>query len=234
MTRAEVRSAVLVRLGKDTTSAWTSETILNDIVNQSHRWAAAYKKWPFTERRDYTQAYTSGTEQYSYPSDFKSDSIRLLQVGGERLQKLNWEDYQIFREEQSDSQQKVYSDFGRSYYINPNADVSGTVAAWGQYTPSEIADGDENDTSTTVFSGGEEEGNEAIINEAMSHVLRRDGKEDEAINRHKLAMAYLEEIWQRIGAEQYQYHSKNRGIWKRFDVVDGALQDEIRDIDRWY
>lgn len=148
-----------------------------------------------------------------------------MQVGGKRLQKLNFEDYQIFREEQPDSDDRVYSDFGRTVFINPNADVSGSLVAWGQYEPIlDVTD----EAGTTIFSGYDEEGNEAIVEEILSYAKERQQKQTEAVNHHGKAVQILENIWKRIQDEQalYQTHPARGGWFKRINVVDGFLDDE--------
>jgi hypothetical protein len=216
-------------LGKDTTSAWTSDTQLNRLIDQAHKWAAGYHKWPFTEGRISTTlaSLTTNEDSYlrgEYPEGWKSDSIRQLTIGGLRYQKLNFEDFQIYLEEQPRGTDKVYSDFARVYYVNPNTGVSGTVAAWGQYTPATLDD--ESATDETVFRG-EDEANQAIIDEVISYLLRRDGKEQEAVNHHNLAKQTLEELWKRIGDEQFAYQTKDREMFTRVDVVNGGYYDDL-------
>lgn len=226
MTRGEIKLEILVRSGKDTTSAWLSEAFLNDWINQSHKWTAGYKPWPYTEGRIST-TYTT-TEEWSFEG-YKADSFRFIQVGGKRLQKLNFEDYQIFREEQASADDRVYSDFGRLVYINPNIDTSGTLTAWGQYIPTDIPDGDgaTADDMETVFTVGGDEGNQAIIEEVIGYIASRENKNQEAINRHLLAKNLLEELWKRVQDEQFAYQTKDRGMWKRIDVLSGIENDEL-------
>jgi hypothetical protein len=235
MTKSEIRTEVLVRLGKDTTSAWTSSTILNNWIDQAHRWAAGYHKWPFTEARVSTTfaslvANEDGNLVGLYPEGWKSDSIRQLQVGGYRLKKLNWEDFQIFREDYSTNDDRVFSDFNRQYFVNPNIDVSGTTSVWGQYTP--IVLDDESSTENTIFAG-EEEGNQGIIEMSIAYALRRDGKEKEALDHQLVAKTTLDELYKRITDEQYAYQSKNRGMFDRIDVVNGDMYDDELNTDQF-
>jgi hypothetical protein len=228
MTRGEIKIEILVRSGKDTTSAWTSEAFLNDWINQAHKWAAGYKPWPFTEGRVST-TYTT-TEEWSFEG-YKADSFRFIQVGGKRLQKINFEDYQIFKEEQSSSADKIFSDFGRLVYINTNAGLSGTLTAWGQYIPADIPDGDgaTADDMETVFTYGGDEGNQAIIEKVLGYMANRDNKQKEAINNHALAKNILDELWKRIEDEQFAYHTKDRGQWERIDILNGRMYDDLKE-----
>jgi len=220
MDRGTIKTEILVRSGKDTTSAWISEAFLNDWINQSHRWAAGYKKWPFTEGRVST-TYAS-VEEWNFEG-YKSDSFRLLQVGGERFQKLNFEDYQIYKEENPSGTDKVYSDFGKTLFINTASGASGTLTAYGQYMPATIADGDgaTGDDMETVFSDGNDEGNEAIIEKSLEYIAKRERKNDEAMLHAQNAKQVLDDLWTKVEAEQYAYQTKNRGIFPRFDVITG-------------
>ena len=233
-TIGDIRDEVLVRLNASTTVAFYTDAILNDWVNQAYRWAAAMHKWPFTERRDNLTAWSSGTEDYAYPTDFKSDSIRILQVGTERLQKTNFDDYQIYREENSTGSDKIFSDLGRRYYINPFIDASGTITVWGQFTPAQLDFTDTPTTTTTVFSNAEEEGNEAVVLEIMNYAKLRENKVNEALLHHQRAQEVLEGIWQRIKDEQFSYQTKNRSIFKRINVLEGAIDDELLKRDQFY
>lgn len=228
MTRGDLKTEILVRSGKDTTSAWISEAFLNDWVNQAHRWAAGYKPWPFTEGRISTTYAT--VEEWDFEG-YKADSFRLIQIGGKRLQKLNFEDYQIFKEESPSSNDRVFSDFGKTVFINTSIDASGTLTAWGQYMPALIPDGDgaTADDLDTVFSASGDEGNEAIIEAVLSKIANRDNKKQEAMEKHLLAKNILDELWKRIQDEQYAYqtHADRGGMYKRINVLEGAVSDEI-------
>lgn len=227
---------VVVRGGVTTTATTAqglfTDTILRNWVDYAHRWAAAYKPWPFTECRS-TTTYTSSQEEWtlltSYETPFKADSIRLLQIGGERLQKLNFEDYQIFREEHSSDSDRVFSDYARMLFVNPNVDLSGTMTAWGQFQPpawSDTTDDHPTSGAQSVFSTSEDEGNQAIVEEALSYLKEREKKTEESIRHHEKAINLLEVLWKRMGDEQFGYQSKNRGMFKRIDLVSGSYYDD--------
>src|SRR3990167_8939855 len=133
----DIKDEIIVQLGISTSVAFYTDAILDDWLDKAHKWTAGFKKWTVTEGRvSTTYVADSATEVvFNYPEGWKPDSIRLLQVGGKRFKKTNFYRYQAFREDSSNSQDKIFSDFGRLYFINPNADVSGTTTFWGQYTP---------------------------------------------------------------------------------------------------
>ena len=60
MVKGDIITEVLVRGGKNTTSGWVTDTMLNNWVSMAHRWAAGYKPWPFSEGRVST-TFATGT-----------------------------------------------------------------------------------------------------------------------------------------------------------------------------
>jgi len=227
-TRDDIFTEFLVRNSRTTSDAFLTEAMLKNWFTQGNIWAASQHKWPFTEGRVSTTFATAGGPAADewYFEGYKADSFRILQIGGKRVRKLNFEDYQIFREEESSADDRVWSDYGRTVFINPNIDLSGTLTAWGQYQPAiDITD----ETGLTVFSDWDQEGNEAIVQKMTEYLKKREG-EDAVGEQHGLvARAKLDEIWQRILDEQHKYqtHTARGGQWKRIDVLEGGYTEEI-------
>lgn len=223
-TFGDIRNEIIVRSGISTTTTFVTDTMIDDWVLGAYTWASAYHKWPFTEGRVSTTF--SSVEEWSFEG-YKADSFRLVQIGGKRLKKLDFSNYQIFREEQPDGDDRVFSDFGKLVFINPNVDLSGTLTAWGQYLPAETDTTDY--TVKTVFSDNDEDGNEAIVNEALSYLKLRERKLNEADYHHNKAIEKLEGIWKRVLDEQYQYqtHPDSGGMFERVDVLKGAMEDDL-------
>jgi hypothetical protein len=168
-------------------------------------------------------AVWSGAEQVPYSTfapEFKADSIRIMTIGGERMKKLNFEDYLIYKEEEPSGNGRVFSDNGRTLYINTVADVSGTLRVFGQ---EQVAIDLTNETGTTPFSTYDAEGNEAIYEKMSSYLKRREHLADEAELHDQRAAAKLEEIWKRIVDEQFKYqsHPDRGGMFEYFDIVNG-------------
>ena len=231
-TGGDILDQVLVRANVTTTATGLyTDAILKDWGNDAHRWAAAQRKWPFTEGRVST---TFASEETTYPEGWKSDSIRLLTIGGKAYQKLDFTSYQTFKEDRPDADDRVYSDFGGILYVNANG-TSGTMIAYGQYTPAELDLSDLTSASAlTVFSDKDEEGNEAIVEEILKYAYIREKKPDEAQLHHQRAVDIVEGIWKRYSDEQFGYHSSGEGMWKRIDVLQGASQEENLKRDQWY
>lgn len=212
---------VLVRNNRTTTDSFVTDAMLQDWLRQSHTWACAFKKWPFTEGRVSTTF--ASVEEWSFEG-LKADTVRFIQVGGKRHQKINFEDYQIYREEQSSGQDRIFTDFGRLLLVNPNTDATGTLVAYGQYQP--IIDPTDL-AAETLFSSWDAEGNEAIVEKMSAFLKRREHLADEAEVHDQRASNKLTEVYERIGDEQFAYHDKGEGMWERIDVIDGGLRDEL-------
>ena len=230
-TFGDIRTDVIRKLGIATTDANYTEAILDSWIKSGTRWATSFKKWPHTEGRVST-TYTSASEDWSFEG-YKADSFRLVQIGGKRLEKLTFEDYQIFKEEDNTGTDRVFSDFGNLVFINPLVDLSGTLTAYGQYTPADI---DVTDlTATTVFSNRDEEANEAIVEETLSYAKVRDQKEQEAQVHHERAIAILNNLWTRLQDEQYGYktHRTRGGMFRRLDVIDSGIEGDSLNRDQF-
>lgn len=220
---SEIQKEVLVRGARTTSDTDITDAILTGWYSQAVRWASAYHKWPFTEGR--IQTTYASTEEWSFEG-YKADSFRILQVGGKRLQKLNFEDYQIMREETPEADDRVFSDFGRTVFINPNADVSGTLTAYGQYQPYvDVTD----ESGKTVFSDYDEEGNEAVVEKMLGYLKKRDKLMEESQMHETQANVILDNVWNKVQGERYAYqtHPERGGMFERIDVVNGTFEDEI-------
>lgn len=229
-TLGEIKTEFLIRYQGSTTSAFVNDTVLNNWLDQAHQKASAFKKWPMTEGRVSTTFASLITNEDGwltgqYPEGWKSDSIRLLTVGGKRLQKTNFYQFQKFIEDNTGDDARYYTDFGRQYFINPSIDLSGTVTAWGQYTPAL----DTTDSSaTTIFSDADIEGNEAIIYYMLSFAHDREKKTKASVDDVARAELILEKIWERYGSEQFAYQATDtEGMWGRFDAINGYRDDDL-------
>ncbi len=83
----EIKNEFLIRNQVSTSVAFYTDTILNSWADTAHKWGAGYKKWPFTEGRVGTTFASLATNvdgylEGNYPEGWKSDSIRLMKIGG--------------------------------------------------------------------------------------------------------------------------------------------------------
>ncbi len=222
---------VLVRNNRTTTDGFITDQILQDWARQAITFVASYRKWPATEGRVSTTfaSLTTNEDGYlvmSYPEGWKTDSIRVFTVGGKQLDKKVFHQFRKFLEDYSGDTDRICSDYGRQVLINPSIDVSGTVTAWGQYSPFV----DVTDTAaTTPFSGNEEEANEAIVEKMTSFLKLREHLLEEANVHDQRATMKLDALWQRIQDEQYAYQAPkgDYGMFGRIDVLEGNYEDEL-------
>jgi hypothetical protein len=231
---SDIINEVLVRNNRTTTDSFITDAMLQDWLRQANNYCASRFKWPLSEVRDRTLAW-NGSEEIDYASfgiDFKADSIRILQIGDKRLEKTQFEEYQTYREEESTGDERIFSDFARVLYINPNCGLSGTIAAFGQYTP---AIDPTDATATTIFSTFDEEGNEAIVEKMTSYLKRREHLPDEAELHDQRADAKLTNLYEKVQKEQYKYKASptSEGFFKRIDVLDGGYYEDKLDTNQF-
>ena len=64
--------------------------------------------------------------------------------------------------------------------------------------------------------------------EALSFAMLREKRFNDSEYYHKKAVEILEEIWVKVNAEQYGYQTrKDKNMFKRMDVLGGALRDDL-------
>ena len=235
-TITDILTEVLVRGQQSTSNGFLTDEILNDWLTEKHRFAAGFKPWPYTEGRAST-TYASlvsdedGDLRGEYFENWKPDSIRWMQIGGKRVQKMNFQNYMRFREDQSSAQDRVFTDFGLIYKLNPNADVSGTITAWGQFIPYiDVTD----NTAVTVFSNRNEDGNEAIVELMIGELKQRSNNPRDAQAHIQKGVSILNAMWEMIRGEQHAYHGGDVGMFEHFDVLAGGLRDDLNNPRRWF
>ena len=235
-TIGDIQTEFLVRNNLTTTDSFVTDATLTGWTKEAHVYCAGFKKWPFTEGRVSTTFASLVTSEDGYlvgeyPEGWKADSIRLLTIGGKRVDKKNFYKFQKYIEDNPSDNERIYTDYNRRYYVNPNIDLSGTVTAWGQYTP---APDYSIPASYTVFSNNDEEGNEAIVEKMTAYLKRREHLPQEAELHDKRASDKLAEIWVKVGDEQAMYQDTDgEGMWKRIDVVNGGFRDDLFNRDQF-
>lgn len=120
---------------------WTSSQLVS-WLNQAMIYCCGYKKWPFTEDIDISLTTIASKEDYNYPLKFKSDSIRILTIDGKMYEKIRYDDYLRYKEDDPTGTDRVFSDYKRVIYINPDAFSAGkTITIYGQVTPISLTSG---------------------------------------------------------------------------------------------
>lgn len=224
----DIITEFLVRNNRTTTDSFITDTMLKNWVRNAHTWACAQKKWPFTEGR--TSTTYASTEEW-YFEGYKADAIKVIVVGSDRFQKVNFRDYLEMKETTPNDTKKVFSDYGRALFINSASGASGTMTVYGQYQP--VIDPTDL-TAETIFSSWNAEANEAIVEKMTSYLKRREHLPDEALQHDQLAIAKIEEVATGIAKEQSNYQTRSGdGMFKRMDVLEGGFRDDLFNRDQW-
>lgn len=257
--QGDIITDVLAKLNQSTTAGFYTDDMLARWASNAHSWAAAKFKWPMTEGRYSTTSTSLGSNEdgwttLEYPEGFRTDSIRLLTIGGKHFDKKNFYKFQQFLEDNSGDSSKIFTDYTRRVFINPSASgLSGTVTAWGQINVAPLlldtvagVSGPNGPApeALTIFSGVEDDGNEAIVEKILSYALVRQkaptsfyrGNFVSAATAHaQIAETLLAGVWKRIQEEQAMYQDTlNEGMWKRFDVLKGGFKEDIFKRDQWF
>lgn len=233
-TRDEIFTEVLTRNNRTTTDGFVSDTDLKNWYRDANKWAASRHKWPMTEGRlstTFTTGLGENSDEWNFEG-YKGDAIRLITIGGKRLTRLNYNDYQILKEEATGADDRVWAMYGNTVFINPLADVSGTLVVYGQYQPAiDLTD----ETSITVFSDWDEEANEAILEKMTSYLKRREHLPQEAELHDNRARDILDEKYKLILDEKFNETQtpERGGMWERVDVIGGTLQDDLYNRDQF-
>lgn len=227
-TVGDIMNEFLARAYSSTTVGFFSDARVKDWIQQGHQMAAAYKKWPHTQGRLST-TYAS-VEEWVFEG-YRPDAFRIVQVGGKRLQKVNYEDYLNYKEDQPSGQEKIFSSYGGTMFINTAADISGTLTVFGQFVPSlDITDL----TATTIFSASSPDANEAIVEYMMFVAKSREKKfRQEALGHRQLAESILDRAWKNYEDEQFANQTKDRSMFKRFDILSGRGIDDLNRRDQF-
>ena len=222
-TRDDIFTEVLVRNAIGTSDTFITDAILKNWFRDAHLWASSFHKWPMTEGRVSTTF--SATEEWQFEG-YKADSLRMILIGGSRLTKLNFEDYQTFREEEPTGSDRVFTTFGKLVFVNPYCGLTGTMVAYGQYQPYiDVTD----ETGLTIFTDWNDEGNEAIFEKMSSYLKRRMGNMSASLTHEETAKNKLNEAWNHYMQEQNrkQTHPDSGGMFKRIDVLVGTSGDNV-------
>lgn len=247
-TFGDIKNEVLVRLDQGTTVAYYTDSMLGDWINDAYKWAAGYHRWPafdYVDSSTTTASPSLGTDGFTYPTNFKSESIRWMRDNNSNpsrrtYDKVRFQDYIQYQNDFPTGQDQIFSDFGRTFFVNVNV-ASGTLYLYGSINAPFLDKSDP--TGQTLFSGADEQANEAIVEKVLSYALVKQqtpvnfykGKYVSAAIVHASQGAeILDALWKNHQDEQFAYQAKNREMFKRFSVERGALRDDLLKRDQFY
>jgi hypothetical protein len=191
---------------------------LQEWVQEGNKRAWDYKPWAFTEKT--YKATSLDAEYYDYPDAFEDLSIRILKVAGAEFEKINWDDYQKWFNEDPTDTTKLWAETDRFYFINQNAyTVGDEINVTGKLrSPTLTADGD-----LLLFSPNtdnqESSGNHAVVILAYAEALGSDKlkRSEDALLQEKKGLSMLDVLWKPMPERKSRQQSQNRPF---FEVPD--------------
>lgn len=169
-TRANLEAELIARLQVAANSTLYPAARVTKIIQDAYLWATQLVIW-----HDLVRARATGTvaaqEYYDYPDNFRSESIIRLTIDGEEYRRKNFEDYLTFKKNNPSSTKKMFSSFGRQFFVHPTptATGAGNMIAWGAIQADPLSATD----TISIFSYNKEEANEAVIKKGLSIALIR-------------------------------------------------------------
>lgn len=216
-----IRQAIQDDLTVGDESTLYSPSLIDRAINRAYRKAAGLFAWP--ELQDAKKTVTQANqESYDYPVNWRSNSIWKLGVSDSSAEDprygeepdgspLSFDDYLNWKEDNPDSTDKKWANYGRRYFIWPIPTALGSfvtginvIYIWGLKVVSSLT----NDSDTTVFSYSTPEANEAIQLEAMA-ILKSKGDDDKSGQFKSLeAKQILTVAWNKITKENAKYEKE--------------------------
>ena len=110
--QTEVRDRITVL----STSTYITTTMIKRWLNMAKDWACSYQRWPMILAKGTDLIDSTGN--YPYPTLMRTKSAYLIRVNSKRYQKIRYEDYLAYLEDDSAGDHKVWAEFNRTIYIN--------------------------------------------------------------------------------------------------------------------
>ena len=169
-TRADMETELLARLQVANNSTMFPSTRITQLIKDAYIWATTTWVWTDLVNGKYTSTVVN-SEYYDYPADFRSNTIMRLTVDNVSYDRKAFEDYLAFKENNPNSDLKIFASYGRYYFIHPTPSSNGSnnITVWGSLK----ADALTNSSDITIFTDNKEEGNEAVVKKALSVALTR-------------------------------------------------------------
>lgn len=239
-TLAQIRQAVQDDLTVGEESTLYNPSVIDRAINRAYRSKVA-SLFPWPELQDAKKTVTQANQDYyDYPSNWRSNSIWKLGISDDSAEDprygedpdgspLSFDDYLNWKEDNPDSTDKKWANFGRKYFVSPTPTVAGSLITginviyiWGIKVPTALSD----DGDTTVFSYSTPELNEAIELEAVG-ILKSKGDDDKGGQFKSLEAKQICTVsWKKIAKENSKYEK----IQPFFQVQDFFGNGNSRDL----
>lgn len=198
----------------------TDYALIDRFINRSVKFIANMYLWQETQRA--VKRDSENSEYYNYPENWKTDSIDRITVDGKSYKKIQFREYQQFKEDNPSSTKRVFSDFRNRYFISPAPTTEGdkNIKIWGHEIPDELSDA----ADEHPFSG-QSLLEEAIHLYALGLALRKArgsfftrGRELQAE-----ALVLVQQAWDNQLSDQADYKSETAEMFEHTDFSDGRL-----------
>lgn len=169
-TRANLEAELVSQLQVASNSSLFPSTRITSLIKNAYIWATQLFIWTDLVRAKCTDS-VANQEYYDYPEEFRSLTIVRLTMDDLSYKRKNFEDYLAYRENNPGSTFKMFSSFGRQFFIHPTPTANGTnnIDVWGAIQADELDD----TSDETIFTNSKEQGNEAVVRKALSVALKR-------------------------------------------------------------
>ncbi len=231
-TLAKQREALQDDLSVETTDVFYSTALLNRYINRAHRAIANLYPWQETQQA-LKRSTIAGQEYVSYPENLRTDSVFLIRVDGVEYKILTFREYQRFKEENPNTQEKRVSDWRRKLFINPTpaTDGTGNIEVWGHEVPDTLVD----DGDFIVFA------HQSTLEEAINMyakglaLMKAKGsyfERGKGLMGDALSMAQNE--WRTQQKRQAEYQTESTTMWEHTDLLNETGDERQRGNFRTY
>lgn len=212
-TRAELETELQnLLLAADNASLFPAAR-LTTLIQDAYKWATGLYPWQVLVKGKYTGTQAD-LAYYDYPEDFRTGTVVRVAIDGKEYNRKAFEDFLDYKERYSTSNKRIYALYARQIHVSPTPTTTDddNFEVWGAVEADDLSASN----STTIWSGNNPTGNEAVVRKAFSVAMRRvDGslsKEEEAVAR-----GMLQELF---GQESRQLQRDQRIQHPKFSVPD--------------
>lgn len=216
-TRAELEAELVSQLQVASNSSQFPSARITSLIQNAYIKATELFRWNDLVKAKCTSSVASG-EWYDYPSDFRSGTIIRLEMDSEPYERKNWEDYLEYKHENPTSTKKIFSSFGRQFFIFPTPATSGTnnIYVWGSIQAAALS----LSTSETIFSNNKENCNMAVVGLALAMALKLS-KPDISLAEEKNALVVLQNQFQTEQASTQRDQRIDKALFNVSDYFVG-------------
>jgi len=169
-TRLDIETRLKPMLFAVGTSTYFTTTRIQQAIDDAYMAVSAARQWPDI-KKGFVTATLANQDYYDYPDNCQTESIFKISVDGDsKYEKLDFEDYMMFKEDFPLSERKIFSEYARQIFIFPTPLLDGTVnlILWGLIQATHLL----TDTDITMFTDWADNVNMGILQYAYSDLIQ--------------------------------------------------------------